>query len=315
MSRRRFRLPDHPCRHRAHPARADHLPHPRRQRGAVTSCARASLMVDVTLPDDLRQVVGLLYPGDVLRSGFAPPHAAAHLSAVSAGEVLRVRWSTFTGLAAEDPEIARYFDDAVAKQTARQAIHMAAVGRFDCRQRVATFLLELALRIGDQGAMRRCRVRNAAQAHRYGRLSRAECRHPVADHVALAGDRPAQPSRAASGSRARFRSADRAHAGRAVAHGALRRTRPQATRPPGAPSSPSHSRTIPVRLRRHRNQRDRRRQDRRRERLVDFHLGAAAVLVGNMLDRDHALVLGRVEHDARLGSSGRRCGCRRPGCG
>jgi CRP/FNR family transcriptional regulator len=107
-----------------------------------------ALMVDVTLPDDLRQVIGLLYPGDVLRSGFTPPHAAAHLSAVSAGEVLRVRWSTFMGLAAENPEIARYFDDAIAKQTARQAIHMAAVGRFDCQQRVATFLLELALRTG-----------------------------------------------------------------------------------------------------------------------------------------------------------------------
>ena len=107
-----------------------------------------ALMVDVTLPDDLRQVIGLLYPGDVLRSGSTPPHAAAHLSAVSAGEVLRVRWSTFAGLAAENPEIARYFDDAAAKQTARQAIHMAAVGRFDCQQRVATFLLELALRTG-----------------------------------------------------------------------------------------------------------------------------------------------------------------------
>ena len=106
------------------------------------------LMVDVTLPDDLRQVVALLYPGDVLRSDFAPPHVAAHLSAVSAGEVLRLRWSNFTGLAAGDPEIARFFDDASAKQTARRAIHMAAVGRFDCQQRVATFLLELALRIG-----------------------------------------------------------------------------------------------------------------------------------------------------------------------
>ena len=107
-----------------------------------------ALMVDVTLPDDLRQVVGLLYPGDVLRSGFAPPHAAAHLSAVSAGEVLRLRWSNFAGLAAGDPEIARFFDDAAAKQTARRAIHMAVVGRFDCQQRVASFLLELALRTG-----------------------------------------------------------------------------------------------------------------------------------------------------------------------
>ena len=36
----------------------------------------------------------------------------------------------------------------MARQTARAAIHTAAVGRFDCRQRVATFLLELALRTG-----------------------------------------------------------------------------------------------------------------------------------------------------------------------
>ena len=107
-----------------------------------------ALMVDVTLPEDLRQVVGLLYPGDVLRSDFAPPHAAAHLSAVSAGEVLRLRWSNFLALAADDPELGRFFDDAAARQTARRSIHMAAVGRFDCQQRVATFLLELALRTG-----------------------------------------------------------------------------------------------------------------------------------------------------------------------
>jgi CRP/FNR family transcriptional regulator len=117
-------------------------------REALFIVRAGALMVDVTLPDDLRQVIGLLYPGDVQRSAFVPPHAAAHLSAVGAGEVLRVRWSTFVGLAADDPEIGRYFDDAAARQTARQAIHLTAVGRFDCRQRVATFLVELALRTG-----------------------------------------------------------------------------------------------------------------------------------------------------------------------
>lgn len=106
------------------------------------------LMLTVTLPEDLRQVVALYYPGDVLRSAFGPPAAASHLSAVSAGEVLRLRWSAFAGLVASDPEIGRYYADAVAAQTARQAIHMAAVGRLDCQQRVATFLTELALRTG-----------------------------------------------------------------------------------------------------------------------------------------------------------------------
>lgn len=109
-----------------------------------------ALMLRVTLPGDLRQVVTLLYPGDVFRSAFAPPQASAHLSAVGAGEVLRFRLSTFSAIADGDPAVARYFDDAVAKQTARQAVHMAAVGRFDCLQRLATFLTELALRTGTQ---------------------------------------------------------------------------------------------------------------------------------------------------------------------
>jgi CRP/FNR family transcriptional regulator len=107
-----------------------------------------TLMLHVTLPGDLRQVITLLYPGDVFRSAFAPPAAAAHLSVVSAGDILRFRWSVFSELAASDPEVAAYFADAVAKQTARQAIHMAAVGRFDCQQRVATHLIELAMRTG-----------------------------------------------------------------------------------------------------------------------------------------------------------------------
>ena len=115
---------------------------------AVFVVRAGALMLRVTLPPGLRQVVAILYPGDVFRAAFAPPAASAHLSAVSSGEVLRFRWTAFADLAASDPEIARYYEDAVARQTARQAIHMAAVGRFDCRQRVATFLVELTLRTG-----------------------------------------------------------------------------------------------------------------------------------------------------------------------
>lgn len=107
-----------------------------------------ALMLTVTLPHGSRQVVTLLYPGDLFRSAFAPVDAGATLSVVRPGEVLRFRWSAFAELATAEPEVANYMQNAVAKQNARQAIHMAAVGRFDCQQRVATFLLELALRTG-----------------------------------------------------------------------------------------------------------------------------------------------------------------------
>lgn len=107
-----------------------------------------ALMLRVAFPDEMRQVVALLYPGEVFRAAFAPPAASARLSSVGAGEALRFRWPVFSDLAATNPEIERFYNDAVARQTARAAIHTAAVGRFDCRQRVATFLLELALRTG-----------------------------------------------------------------------------------------------------------------------------------------------------------------------
>ncbi len=108
----------------------------------------ATLMFRVTLPENRRQVVMLLYPGDVFRAAFAPPSTDAQLTAVNAGEVLRLRREAFAKLAAENADIAGYFDDAVARQTARQAIHLASVAHLDCRQKLATFLLELAVYTG-----------------------------------------------------------------------------------------------------------------------------------------------------------------------
>ncbi len=126
------------------------LPLPLRLDGSETAfiVRTATLMFRVTLAKELRQVVTLLYPGDVFRAAFAPPEAEAHLSAVSTGEVLRLRFETLTALAAEDPTVGAYFDRAVARQTARQALHLAALGRLDRFQRLATFLTELAVYTG-----------------------------------------------------------------------------------------------------------------------------------------------------------------------
>jgi CRP/FNR family transcriptional regulator len=49
-------------------------------------------------------------------------------------------------LAAAEPAVRRYLDAAITGRIARQAIHAVSLGQFDCEQRVATLLIELALR-------------------------------------------------------------------------------------------------------------------------------------------------------------------------
>jgi CRP/FNR family transcriptional regulator len=106
------------------------------------------LTLQVTLPDSSRQIGAMLFPGDMFRSSFAPPQAEAALVAANSGEVWRIRLAAIEKLAGLDPTIAPYFDQAVASRMARQAIHAATLGQFDCEQRVATLLVELALRTG-----------------------------------------------------------------------------------------------------------------------------------------------------------------------
>jgi len=107
-----------------------------------------TLLFRLTLPDNLRQGITLLYPGDIFRSAFAPPGSAAHLIALTSGEVLRYRFDTFSQLLSASRAARNYFDLAVARQAARQAIHLAAVGQLDSSQRLVTFLMELATHIG-----------------------------------------------------------------------------------------------------------------------------------------------------------------------
>jgi len=100
------------------------------------------------LPNSTRQVAALVFPGDLIRAGFAPPCAKATLVTAAAGEAWRMRFSAAETLAANDPAIMRYLSDVEARRIARQTIHAATLGRLDSEQRVATLLVELALRTG-----------------------------------------------------------------------------------------------------------------------------------------------------------------------
>jgi len=76
------------------------------------------LTLQLTLPDSSRQIVALLFSGDVFRSNFIPPHAEATLASAGAGEVWRMRLASLDKLAASDPAVTRYLDQALANQMA-----------------------------------------------------------------------------------------------------------------------------------------------------------------------------------------------------
>ncbi len=109
-----------------------------------------ALLLHVTMPGTQRQVVGLLLPGDVLRSSGVPPAASGALTAASQSELWRFRASAIEELSHGDARLGAFFRDAAALQAARGAIHLAAIGRFTGEQRVATVLIDLAMRTGSQ---------------------------------------------------------------------------------------------------------------------------------------------------------------------
>jgi CRP/FNR family transcriptional regulator len=104
--------------------------------------------LQVKLPNSARQITTIYFPGDIVRPGFAPPHAEASLVAASAGDVWRIRAAALDELAASEPAVRRYVGEAMASRLARQALHAVTLGKFDCEQKVATLLTDLALRSG-----------------------------------------------------------------------------------------------------------------------------------------------------------------------
>ena len=106
------------------------------------------LTLECALPGTQPHIVALLLPGDVVRSKDLPPLCVSSLRGHAAGEIYRLRGTTAASLAMQMPSLARHLEDAQARYPARQAVHTIALAQFDCAQKVATFLIELAARSG-----------------------------------------------------------------------------------------------------------------------------------------------------------------------
>lgn len=109
------------------------------------------LEVDAVPRPNARQVVEIYYKGDLVRSRSAPNLPGMNLIAASRAEVLRLAGRKLDALAASSPDLARWIDQNLARQVPRRQLHLATVGSLSGEERVASFLVELALRIGESG--------------------------------------------------------------------------------------------------------------------------------------------------------------------
>jgi CRP-like cAMP-binding protein len=95
-----------------------------------------------------RLLLGILYPGDVFQTSFAPPLRQIALMAATASDVLRLGSRSFEQLALAKPEMARTLHRRLAQQHARLAMHIFTLGALSGEERVSALLIELALRLG-----------------------------------------------------------------------------------------------------------------------------------------------------------------------
>lgn len=101
------------------------------------------------MPNARHQVLGILYPGDFIRTSALPPIEGVEITAASdLGEVWRLRWSTVKDLIDEKSDFARRVADRLADQAARTALHNAIIAGLTGDERVAALMIELALRTG-----------------------------------------------------------------------------------------------------------------------------------------------------------------------
>lgn len=109
------------------------------------------LEIDATPRSNARQVIEIYYRGDLLRSRHATNLPGMNLLAASRAEVCRISGRKLDALAATYGDIARWIENNLARQVPRRQLHLAAVGSLTGEERVASFLVELALRIGEPG--------------------------------------------------------------------------------------------------------------------------------------------------------------------
>jgi CRP/FNR family transcriptional regulator len=113
---------------------------------------RGCVTLDSVLPDDRRQVLLILYPGEMISRDAAPPMRRIVLTAMLPSVLTRLpaaRESAGDGIATNVATgSASGPSRAIAKLLARASLHTLMIGRLSGEERLSSLLIEIALYLG-----------------------------------------------------------------------------------------------------------------------------------------------------------------------
>ena len=97
---------------------------------------------------DRRQLLAILYPGDVFSMALVPPLDGVAVVAMTDCKLVRMRPSALDNSPSELHELEAFMRQRTAELHARSILHIARLASLSSESRVAVFILELALRTG-----------------------------------------------------------------------------------------------------------------------------------------------------------------------
>lgn len=110
------------------------------------------LTLDVVLPDDRRQILLILYPGEMISREMVPGFQHACLTAMVPSVVSRVTIADAAGGAMHDEELSSAYASSIGRLMARSSLHALMIGRLTGEERLVSLLIEMALLSGSQTA-------------------------------------------------------------------------------------------------------------------------------------------------------------------
>lgn len=109
---------------------------------------RGCLTLDAELADERRQVLMLLYPGDIISQSAAPPLRQIGLTSIVPSTVTRVRLMSNESVCAACGLLPSALPARLARLGARLGLHALAIGRLNGEERLASLLIEMATHLG-----------------------------------------------------------------------------------------------------------------------------------------------------------------------
>lgn len=109
------------------------------------------LMLEGLPQPSSRQILDLYYRGDIVRPAIVPAVPGVNLLSATQAEVLRIANARLDSLTDTDAETRRWCDCALARQYPRRLLHLATIGTLTGEERVASMLVEFALRMSEGG--------------------------------------------------------------------------------------------------------------------------------------------------------------------